>query len=193
MKLRYCEEAVRPTRQSSSKKMDCFVALLLAMAMSPAIAADMPQPPDAVELMKAEYLDHFKALPPMRKCAPEDAKGAWKEYAVFESAGNAEMTAQKAQGPKYLAFGEYNTLLWQRSLIPANGKATLASTARTGLQYISTAAGMLYVYKNQELQTSQLCFISTAATKTYPAGTLLLARPVEKDKPLTITLYARLP
>ncbi len=165
---------------------------LLMMGANVALAAEKAQPLDAVDLIKAEYYGHFDKLPPSRKCTPEDARGAWREMAVYESDGIAEVSAQKAKGPRYLAFGEYNTVVWQRALVQYSGMALIGGARNSEMQYISTSAGMLYLYKKSLLQESLLCFIATEATKTYPAGMLLLARPIEKDKSLIITLYAPL-
>jgi len=162
------------------------------MGANVALAAEKAQPLDAVDLIKAEYYGHFDKLPPSRKCTPEDARGAWREMAVYESDGIAEVSAQKAKGPRYLAFGEYNTVVWQRALVQYSGMALIGGARNSEMQYISTSAGMLYLYKKSLLQESLLCFIATEATKTYPAGMLLLARPIEKDKSLIITLYAPL-
>ena len=166
--------------------------LIFACVAAPSFAANAQQqpssPPDAVTVMVGEYYEHFKNLPPTRKCAPEDAKGAWKEIAIFES-GSAEVAAQKLQGPKYLAFGDYNTLVWRRVQTPVEAELVVGAVRQSPMQYISTAAGMLYVYQKGLQQDSLLCFIATEATKNYQPGTLLLARPLEKDKSLTITLY----
>ena len=176
---------------SSSRKTYVLANLrlfLLLLFFYP-VATLAAEPPDAVELMKAEYVGHFKDLPPARKCTPDDAKGAWKESAIFESAGMVEMSAQKAQGPKYLAFGEYNTLIWQRTQASLSAGPLVTSARGSNLQYIATAAGMLYVYKTGTLTDSLMCFIATEPKQKIAKDTLMLARPVEKDKPLLITLY----
>ncbi|MDX2073849.1 MAG: hypothetical protein SFX19_05730 [Alphaproteobacteria bacterium] len=168
------------------KQLICMAVLFLS---APAFAADAPAKPDVVDLMKVEYSDYFKELPPLRKCTIEDVGNAWEETAIYESTSHAEFDAQKAQGPKYLAFGEYNTLFWQRTRTSENA-ALLREKARAGsMQYIATAAGMLYVYDKGALQESLMCFISTEDTKKFTKDMLVLARPIEKDKSLTVTLY----
>lgn len=166
-----------------------FLLLLAILCPAPALAAEGPPVPDGVDLTKIAYYEHFTSLPPSRKCTQEDAKGTWKELAIYESDGASETSAQRAQGVKYLAFGEYNTLFWQRALIPFSAQALFTIARQSSLQYIATSSGMLYVYKNGVLQDSLLCFMTTDTTEKFPRNTLMLARPIEKDTSLTITLY----
>lgn len=127
----------------------------------------------------------------MRKCAPEDAKGAWKELAIYET-GTSEVTEQRAKGAKYLVFGDYNTLMFQRVQAELPGAMLLANVRQSNMQYIMTADGMFFSYQSGALLDSLLCYVATEATQKFAKDTLLLARPVEKDKPLIINLFAPL-
>lgn len=172
-------------------------ALLLALlAAAPAVhAADAPapaQPPDAVEQMKARYYEKFSALPPSRKCSAQDAAGEWVAVATLTAGAGAQLEATKETGKQYLAFGPYNMLLRQSSQNPLGHEALAALLPKTPLQYIMTSAGMLYSYKGGALESSQLCFVSNAASKDYASGLLILAALLEKNDDFTVTLYAPL-
>ena len=170
-----------------------FSPLANAQSRPPTMPAQQfaAAPKDAVELIRQEYKGYFTELPDSRKCGPEDAKGFWKEYAIYESSGQTLMQEQKNNGPKYLVFGaQYNQLSWTRSKNPFNAAGATHYTNRSKTQYIMTSAGMLYVYEGGQLQHSLVCSITTAKTAKYEPGMLMLALPVEKDKSLTISLYA---
>ena len=160
----------------------CFGVLLLCV--SPALAA-----PDAVEMMKGEYAATFQDFPPARKCAQEDAKGAWKSIAVLEKTPTPQTVEQEKMGAHHLAFGDYSRLVSLRTPATMSAGQVFSELAKTPLQYIMTAAGMLYIYQNGKLQSSLLCFVSTDGGKKYAKGHLMLALPVEKAKPLSVTLY----
>lgn len=163
------------------------VLVLAACIATPAFAADTTPPQnDVVLMMQGQYYNTFKGLPPSRKCTVDDAKGAWREFAIIESAGGTEGASQHKEGIKYLAFGAYNRLLWQRS--PAQPQIDLALN-NSPLQYIVTDAGMFYVYQAGQLQASLLCFVSTKEQDKYKPGMLMLAIGAEKDKPLAMTIY----
>jgi hypothetical protein len=166
--------------------------LLCTLFSFPALAVEQQEKPTAVDIIMGQYYDQFKDLPPGRKCTPDDAKGAWKETGIFEAATGKENADQKARGPKYMGFGTYNTFALWRSLIAVDSASVIAATQTEGLQYIMTSAGMLYVYRDGTLLTSQLCFVSTSPTDKFAIGTLMLALPVEKDKSLTINLFTPL-
>lgn len=165
-----------------------IAAISSLLVMRTAAAAEISA--DVVDGMKAQYYDKFSMLPPSRKCTPEDAMGAWVEKSIFEEGARAISATQEAEGLKYLFFGSYNTLVWQRS------KASLDIGSLTGLlqqskkQYIMTTAGMLYAYDNGSIESSALCFVSTQATQQYAKGLLMLAVPLEKESSFAITIYA---
>jgi len=167
--------------------MKVLVASLLLLS-APAWADDHSER-DNVELLKATYYDKFDQLPPSRKCAPADAEGIWVEKAILEAPGGSEVRDQEKYGKKNLVFGPYNTVWWGRIPGTPNLFAAKGALEASKQQYIVTVAGMLYIYEDNALQTSRLCFVSTAPTKTYAKDLLMLALPVEKNKPLSITLY----
>lgn len=182
--------------------MRSLAAIFLALLVSPALAdvtlspnplatptVDAKAANDPVEIIKKQYYDMFAELPESRKCAPADAKGAWKEYAILQSASSDEAAAQRADGPKYMTFGEYNRLLWKRSASAMDLAAINAALPATDMQYIITTAGMFFAYRNGSLDASRLCFVSTKKTDKYNTGMLMLALPIEKDKPLVISIY----
>ncbi len=167
--------------------------LLLALMAKPLWAVEDPAPVDAVEAIRAAYYDQFRGLPPSRKCTPRDAWGAWKELAIYEYPGKSEIAAQQANGSYYMVFGDqYNRMIWGRVKNPLTAAQLYGFMPNAKKQFIMTTAGMLYVYMNGTLLASLVCSVSTEATNNYPKDMLLLALPVEKDKPLIITIYAPL-
>jgi hypothetical protein len=151
-----------------------------------------PPPVDVAAVMLKEYYATFKPLPEARKCKPEDAKGAWVEAAIFEGSAATQLEEQRRNGKKYIAFGQHSLLFWKRSPIEMDVPAVQRALQRSSTQYILTIDGVMYVYEAGALQSSYLCFITTQPTKEHPAGALMLALPVEKDKPLLATLYVPL-
>jgi hypothetical protein len=171
-----------------------FAGVCAAMLMfSSQSALAQPKGPDAVDIMKAHYYDYFRDLPSSRKCTPDDMKGAWQEISSLEGPGSMESVDRAKAGKKYIAFGEYNIFALRRSTEPLSAASVNATAKISGLQYIATSAGMLYTYSNNELKTSMLCFISTDKARDYPTpGLLMLAVPIQKDTPLTMTFFAPL-
>lgn len=166
----------------------CAIALLLSL---PAAVQAQQQETDVVAQMQKQYEAKFNDLPPSRKCAPEDAKGIWREEGVLETGPSLLAAEQQKDGPAYLGFGaRYNTLFWKRSKEELNINATLEALPYAKRQYIMTAAGMMYTYADGALERSYLCFVSTKGTNKFAEGLLMLALPIERDKPLNITLYS---
>lgn len=178
----------RPEHKPGNRRHFYYPTMFLAVLLFSHFAyAQEERVPDIVEAMKARYYHGF-TLPASRKCTPQDAVGGWVERAIVEAREKPETDAYEKEGSKYLAFGPYNTLLWQRSrFIPDLNLTGTPEQSKT--QYIMTSAGMFYAYTDGKLVASRLCFVSTEPYKQYPKGLLMLAFPLEKNTPFSITLY----
>lgn len=164
----------------------CPQLLMVFMAWAiPAMAAE-----DAVELTKKEYYNRYPSLPASRKCTPGDVKNVWIETGAMP----ADL-ATKQRGDKpiktYLYFSDqYNYFFRMPSILPVTKDMLEVGARVSKLQYIATDAGLVYVYNKGALQETFLCFISTGASPQYQPGTLMLALPLEKDKPQGVYFYA---
>jgi len=163
-----------------------LLILSLLLAASPAWAQTEQ---DTVEFTKQRYYQEFPKLPPSRKCTPKDGAGAWAEKHKLENVGGKSERDMARLGRYYLAFGPYNTVYWEEHDRKMGRSSALSAVADSKQQYIITMAGMFYVYQDNKLITSRLCFISTNDTKDYAKDLLMLALPLEKNKPLSIAIY----
>lgn len=159
------------------------------LAAAPALA----QPPqkDPVDLIKNQYYEIFRNLPPSRKCTPDDTKGMWIERSIYETGNGEETAARSISGTKYISFGDYNLFLTMRSQVALDQAVLAKNTEDSDLQFITTVAGMLYVYRNNALLFSNLCYVTTGVNDNFKTpGLLMLAVPIQKDKPLSMTIFA---
>lgn len=165
----------------------CATALLVAS--SAAMAAPDQSARANVDIIKGIYYKKFPQLPKSRKCTPADAKGAWVEKKIIEEPGSREWEDLEKNGKKYLGFGEYNKVAWFRTKQPARASNVSAQVKKSAEQYIITTDGMFYIYENNSLKISRLCFVATEATKDIAKDLLMLAVPLERNKFLTLGIY----
>lgn len=171
----------------------CF-ALVFPLYSAFAQSATRPNAVSAAVLqMQSVYQKTFPDLPKMRKCTPEDVLGEWRAVLVKEWPIGFQTKQWHETGPKYLGFGEYNRFVVFRSKVGISKAAVKEKEANTPLQYIVTAHGVIYVYRDNKFRYSQLCFIAEENSLDYKAGQLFVASLVVANQPVEITVFERLP